>query len=337
MIRVGFFDRGGVGAPQYYYEELFHSFKNHAEVEPIFVNKNTQSEIDLIHFNYIPVHPDPRQDNSIFQNFRKIPKVATKHGDIIWSEPQLNDQGVWYKSVYQRLLQPIMADFTDAIIAVSKDAADRLNKYLKYPLSDIYPIHHGIDQGLFRPIKNAPEYIVNEYNITNDFILHVSNYSKKKNPQVLIKAYEESHDSHDLDLVIVGGRWVDSINFENDNIHIVGRVDQNELPYFYSSAEIFFFPSLHETFGFPNLEAMSCGSPVVTSNAYAIPEIVEDNAIMHKPKDVKSFANTLSRLANSEMKKMELSRKGLEHARQFTWESTANETLDVYKRVLNNF
>lgn len=337
MIRVGYFVRGGSGATQDYYDKIVELFEEHDEVTPVMIKNNSSVNVDLLHFNSIPVHPDPRRTNSILQNFRQTPKVVTKHGDIIFTEPHLNTTTPKYIQKYLKITQRVFSGFIDAMIAVSGSLADRLSDSLNYPRSNIYPIYHGIDKKLFRLVNEAKNRIRNKYDLGNEYILHVSNLSQKKNPNVLLEAYRESLKSHNLDLVILGDRWEEKYpnNHSHDKVNVIGWVDKEDLPYFYSAATMFFFPSLHETFGFPNLESMACGTPVITSNVYSIPEVVGDAAVTVDPRDVHGFSNAISKLANSVSLRREMSHKGLEHVKQFSWERTRDETLEVYREVIN--
>ena len=107
-----------------------------------------------------------------------------------------------------------------------------------------------------------------------------------------------------------------------------------DLPRLYSAAEIFVFPSLYEGFGLPPLEAMACGTPVVTSNVSSLPEAVGDAALTVDPYDVGELVLAIDRLLTDEMLRADLRRRGLERAAQFTWARTARETLAIYEQVL---
>ncbi len=114
-----------------------------------------------------------------------------------------------------------------------------------------------------------------------------------------------------------------------------GYVPDGDVPLLMKGAMIFCFPSIYEGFGMPPLEAMACGTPVLTSNSTALPEVVGDAAIQADPYSVEEIAEGMIKLAESGELRRELSEKGLEQCRKFTWEKSAAEMLDVYKRLAN--
>ena len=110
-------------------------------------------------------------------------------------------------------------------------------------------------------------------------------------------------------------------------------VAENDLPHYYSNASLLAYPSLYEGFGLPVLEAMACGCPVITSNTSSLPEVVGDAAIMVDPYDVDALAKAMREvLTNAGLRKTMIER-GLAQAKKFSWEKTAEETLEVYEKV----
>jgi len=112
-----------------------------------------------------------------------------------------------------------------------------------------------------------------------------------------------------------------------------GYVSQEKLPCLYRNADLFVFPSLYEGFGLPVLEAMACGTPVITSNTSSLPEVAGDAAVLVDPYSVEDIADAMERVLTDPDLRTELSRKGKERAKQFTWEKCARETLKVYEEV----
>ena len=109
----------------------------------------------------------------------------------------------------------------------------------------------------------------------------------------------------------------------------------DEVPSLYSAVALFVFPSLYEGFGLPPLEAMACGTPVIVSNASSLPEVVGEAGIMVEPHDVSGLIKAMERILTDKWLREEMRIKGLERARQFTWERAARETLRVYAEVTN--
>jgi glycosyltransferase involved in cell wall biosynthesis len=115
----------------------------------------------------------------------------------------------------------------------------------------------------------------------------------------------------------------------------IGAVAEPDLPALYSAARLYVFPSLFEGFGLPILEAMACGTPVVSSNATSLPEVAGDAACLVDPLDEDQLAEAMYRALTDEPLHASLRKRGLERAREFSWERTARGTVDVYRRVLS--
>lgn len=297
-------------------------------------------KLDLIHFNFVPVTPGLL---SIIFLTGKARKVCTVHGDIFYAEPSLSNYGDSYYTHYVRLIQPRVSKWFDMIMPVSANLGDRLAQHWEISKDKLRPVHHGIDHDIFRPIPDAKTKVMQKYGLERDFILHVSNYSLRKNPSGLLSTFEQLvEDGVNVDLVITGNRWREKIQqFPKRNlkvtqrIKVLGSVPIEDLPLFYSAAQLFFFPTYHENFGFPNIEAMACGAPVVTSKVYSVPEVTGDAAILCDPDSVSDFVTAIRHVLEDDNLRNEMIGKGLEHARRFTWEKCAKETIEVYKEVMN--
>ena len=120
----------------------------------------------------------------------------------------------------------------------------------------------------------------------------------------------------------------------SEAVRLTGYVRQEDLPALYAGATIFLFPSLYEGYGMPILEAMACGTPVLTSNVTSLPEVAGDAAVLVDPLDVESICQGILQLMEEPQLRDQYIRKGLERVKEFTWERTARETLAVYKKTL---
>ena len=118
-----------------------------------------------------------------------------------------------------------------------------------------------------------------------------------------------------------------------DAVRFLGYVPPADLPALYSAADLFVFPSLYEGFGLPALEALACGTPVVTSSVSALPEVVGDAALQVDPLDVEALAEAMERLLRDDGLRADLRERGLRRAEEFSWERTARQTLAVYERA----
>ncbi len=112
-------------------------------------------------------------------------------------------------------------------------------------------------------------------------------------------------------------------------------VPNMDLPAYYSGAEVFVLPTLYEGFGFPVLEAMACACPVITSNNSSLPEVVGEAGIMVNPYDIDSLAQAMRQVLTDSELREDMVRKGLEQSKRFSWEKTAEQTLEVYNKVGN--
>lgn len=113
----------------------------------------------------------------------------------------------------------------------------------------------------------------------------------------------------------------------------LGVIQRDKLPDLYNNVDCLLFPSLYEGFGWPPLEAMACGTPVVASNAASLPEVIGDAGLMCGPQDYRGLAEAMNAIFTNSQLRQDLIVRGLKHASQFTWERTARQTLEVYKRV----
>jgi glycosyltransferase involved in cell wall biosynthesis len=195
----------------------------------------------------------------------------------------------------------------------------------------VTPIHEAAD-----PVMAEPE----EMDIKKPFLLYVGNAYDYKNLYRLVEAFRLlKPDFPDLKLVLAGKidyfysklqDWVGN----DPSVIFPGFVNDSQLVWLYQNAEAFVFPSLAEGFGLPPLEAMAHGTPVLSSNASCMPEVLGDTAIYFDPTDTKNMAETIEALLNSPEEQERLRRLGPEQTRKYSWQRMAKETLAQYERVL---
>jgi len=245
--------------------------------------------------------------------------------------------------VYKFLI-PRALKTADAIIAVSYNTKRDIIKYFKIPEEKIRVIYNGVNEN-YKPLSEKEvEKIHQKYDINYPFILYVGRLAFHKNIPTLLKAfYKLKKYNLPHKLIIIGKKdWkykdifdlVDRLNLHKDVIFL-GYVPNEDLPALYNAADLFVYPSLYEGFGLPPLEAMACGTPVVTSNTSSLPEVVGDAGIMVEPYDVDGFAKAMYEILTNDGLREELRKKGLKRAKLFNWRKTAEETLEVYEEVYN--
>lgn len=224
------------------------------------------------------------------------------------------------------------------IITVSEFSKKRISDCWGIPPSMISVTYEAVEPA-FKPLQThepseAP------------YILYVGNLHPRKNLVRLLEAFtllKKEHPSS-IRLKIVGQKaWLTGDIFESvrqnrleNCVDFTGYIDQGDLVRAYQSAMLTVYPSLYEGFGFPVLEAMACGSPVVSSNTTSIPEVAGDAAILIDPLNVREMGEALWRVVSSAPLREEMRSKGLAQASRFSWSKAAKETADVYRAVLGS-
>lgn len=246
--------------------------------------------------------------------------------------------------VLHKLLFPRTLKTADKIIADSKNTKKDLINYFNVPEEKIRVILLAADEK-FKPLnKEGIKEVKQNYNLNFSFILYVGTLEPRKNIPSLIKAfYKLKRKNINYKLVITGKKGrkykeifetIDKLNLQKDVI-FTGYVSDEDLPALYKAADLFVYPSLYEGFGLPPLEAMACGTPVITSNTSSLPEVVGDAGIMVNPYDVDGLADAMYEVLTNDELREDMIKKGLERAKMFSWEKCAKETLDVYEEVYN--
>jgi len=177
------------------------------------------------------------------------------------------------------------------------------------------------------------------------YILNVGTLEPRKNLAGLLKAFARARSKglpHSL--VVVGANgWgnspvaglVNELRIK-EHVHFTGFVDDQTLPRLYGGADFFVYPSLYEGFGLPVLEAMACGTPVITSNVSSMPEVAGEAALLVDPCSTAEISDAMLRLAGDEELQSQMRAKGIERAGHFSWERTAEQTWQIYQEVIGS-
>jgi glycosyltransferase involved in cell wall biosynthesis len=265
--------------------------------------------------------------------------VVTVHDVIPLSFPNVSTR---LDTLIYRHWLPHVLPRVDAVITDSSCSRRDIEKYLKIQDSRVHEVPLGAND-TFRPATTDHILQVRaRHEIAGNYILYVGSVEERKNLLRVLQAYASLGDTHHK-LVIVGARkWrykqiADTFSELNlaSNVLFTGHIDEDDLPALYSGADLFVFPSLYEGFGLPVLEAMSCGTPVITSNMSSLPEVAGDAAIMVDPYDVRAIASAIHCVLASSDLRTSLRQKGLVRASSYSWERTAQMTVEVYERLKN--
>jgi len=200
-----------------------------------------------------------------------------------------------------------------------------------YPGCSLEPV---IDEAGWGSVKER-------YHLPDRYILHLGTLHPRKNILRLLEAFGSlTRDFPDLHLVLAGKRgWLykeilSQAEGLGGRVHFPGYIASEDLLLLLRKARLFILPSLYEGFGFPILEAMAAGTPVVCSNASALPEVAGDAALLFDPHDVEAMRETMRRVLGDEALRAELIERGLERVKVFSWERCARETLGVLERAV---
>lgn len=229
------------------------------------------------------------------------------------------------------------------VLCVSENVRALTAERFNVPPERLAVVYHGVDPA-FRPMAadEARRRVQADFGLAGPYILFVGKIEQRKNIVRLLEAYHRLREHDPGVRLVLAGRptWdrrflddaVTRLRLQNAVVEL-GHLGQEALPPLYCAAEMFVFPSLWEGFGLPVLEAMACGTPVITSNVSSLPEIAGDAAVLVDPNAVDDLAAAMYSLRTDAALRRTLRERGLVRAAAFTWRRTAEQTIDAYRRV----
>jgi len=266
-----------------------------------------------------------------------IPLVLTLH-DIIFLEPRDKQNKSLYQNMgwlYRRLVVPRILDKCQRIITVSNFEMENIIGKLQIPRERMAMIYNGYNDW-FRPLEHS---VIN----SNRPFFFLGNTDPKKNTERTLVAYskylEQSEVKRPLLMADLDRGYLDSIIEHNgignirDHITMPGYIVNSELPRIYNEAFAFLYTSLRESFGIPLLEAMACGTPVITSNTSSMPEIGGPDAILINPESCDEITDAMLRLETDKAFYLQQRKTGLERAKLFSWRKTAEQLHELYQCI----
>ena len=279
--------------------------------------------------------------------FVSCPTVITLH-DIIYLENNPLSKGSTYQkfgNLYRKWIVPSVVKKAKIVVTVSDFERNTILRRLHQLFTKLKVVYNGVGDHFNKKYGNDElQQVRTEYSLPDPFILFLGNTAPKKNLENVVKAFSEfiKNSKNSIQLVIVDFskdnlmKVLKQNNIDESilsNICLPGYVKNGDLPAFYGLAKVFLYPSLRESFGIPILESMACGTPVITSNTSSMPEVAGDAAILVDPFDYKAIVSALNQLLDRESLQNDLIVRGHKRAKDFTWQNTAINMLEIYKSV----
>jgi glycosyltransferase involved in cell wall biosynthesis len=273
----------------------------------------------------------------------RVPTVVTQHGfaTLTFGRGTSARRWVYLDSILLRL-----APHADLTLTASESERRELLSLTSMDPARVIAIHHGVEHDRFFPSADRDRIraeVRERFGIPGRFVLYVSNHQRKKNTERLVRAFAlVAASDRDVSLALTGWHTprfqsvrslIAQLGLES-RVRVLGHVADDAIPALYQAADAFTLPSLHEGFGLPILEAMACGTPVVTSNAHALPEVAGDAAELVDPYDVEAIANAIVRILTDRRRADELRQRGISRAAEFTWRRSAERHLECYEQIL---
>ena len=325
-----------------YFNQLIESLSKIKELQiQEFSDIKKLNEVDVVHFPFFDFF------KMSLPFFKKYPTVITIHDVIPLLFPNFYPAGLKGKVAIS--YQKIALKNVDAIITDSNSSKKDIIKILNVPEKKIFPIYLAPSEK-FRKIKDQEFLDVkrHKFNLPSTFVLYVGDINWNKNLVNIARAAKLAN----VDLVLVGKNFKQRNNlnhpelrsyqkfldeFSNEPlIHFMDFLPTDDLNTVMNLAKATILTSFYEGFGLSILEAQACGTPVITSKVSSMPEIAGEGAILVNPNSIEEIAQAITTLVKNNHLFNLLIKKGFQNVKKFSWAKTAEETLEVYKYVVNN-
>lgn len=248
------------------------------------------------------------------------------------------------RRLYLRTMTELTCRRARRILAISHSTAHDLSELLNVDPAKVDVTPLGYDTARYRPLPPEDVAAFRQANaLPERFWLFLGTLEPRKNLVTLVHAYAALPKSDRLPLILAGGKgWKTDDLFSaiadhqlTDDIILPGFVDLSEIALWYNAAEAFVYPSVFEGFGLPVLEAMACGTPVITSNVSSLPEVAEGAGLCLPPHDTDAWVAGLQTIYHDDAWREQARTRGLHKAQQFRWQTTAQLTINSYQKALS--
>jgi glycosyltransferase involved in cell wall biosynthesis len=261
------------------------------------------------------------------------------HKNVVTLHDALQPENDWKSSFYFKMARRS----AHHIITVSEFSKRSLMEKLGIPESKISVTYEAADERFLQPVSDVEKKkVLNKFQIAKPFVFYVGGFEDRKNLEFLLGAYALAQ-LKDVDLVLAGGNEEQISSFKQkaeklnvkEQVHLLGPLSDSEIAAFYSLAHCFVYPSRYEGFGLQLVEAMAMGCPVLASNRASLPEILGKGGEVFSIGTPSVLVELLKKVAADQNFRMELRRRATQRYRDFSWEMTAEKTLQVYRKLVS--
>lgn len=298
---------------------------------------------NILKNNKMELYHVPQNGVGLSENVNCL-KAITLHDIIPLKLPEtVSDR---YLKIFNEEIPKILSN-CDGIITVSNYSKEDIAKEFNFPKEKIFVTHLAAEE-IYRPLgKNVCKKIIsNKYGITDNFILYVGGYSPRKNIIGILESFSLLNPllRENLKVVITGKKGISYEKYKgraeelniSSSVIFTDFIPLEDLPIFYNACELLAYPSFYEGFGLPPLEAMACGTPVITSNVSSLPELFYDSALLVDPYDVDALSHAMERVLCDSLLKLTMVQKGLLNSSKYSWRNTAIKTITAYESIIRN-
>jgi glycosyltransferase involved in cell wall biosynthesis len=328
--------------------ETIHKVKSHnARVKIVkLIRKTSQIPLWDNHIKFTGALNNEKLDLTLFPAnaipfFYKGKSIVVVHDLAIYLHPEWFPDKQWFST---KVVVPRSLKRASIVVTVSQNTRDDVIKYFKINPEKIRVIHPGVVVKDYY-LKDEIDRVRKKYDIVNDYILFIGTVEPRKNILSLIKAFSNfifENEESKVDLILAGGKgWkfktvfreLNDINkrLMNSRVKYLGKISNRERNILLKNCQAFVFPSYYEGFGFPVLEAMALGAPVVTGDNSSLREIAHDAALLVNTDSSNEIRRAIKQIMDDKLLRQKLITNGRERVKKFTWETTVNKMMTLFK------